>query len=315
MNANDEKLMNQAIDLAERCNPVAERIPKVGAVIAVDGTVIGKGHRGTGEPGDDDHAEKVALRGVVDRTELAKATVYTTLEPCTPEVRSDPLNCCTELIRQAEVKRVFIGILDPNQGVRGKGLWELQSRGIEVELFPPELARRIRVLNGGFIKEQQTLGIRITNLSAGQSIRTFDRGGVYELKGTFLNPPGEDVFALINIGGRWWPQPYSLTVTGDKKWSVKLHFGSYGPHTLSIVKANELGTCLIRYYRKVVGLNLKRRNQVHEHVRHVAPEEEDGILRMLGGDYPSIEMTRLPKGLELQAQIEVDVEKPADQSK
>jgi pyrimidine deaminase RibD-like protein len=63
---------------------------------------------------------------------------------------------------------VFIGILDPNQGVRGKGLWELQSRGIEVELFPPKLARQIRVLNEKFIKAQLRLGIRITNLISGQ---------------------------------------------------------------------------------------------------------------------------------------------------
>src|SRR5436190_991141 len=151
MTDNDKELMGRAISLAEQCKPVADRIPKVGAVIAVGSTVIGKGHRGTGAPGDDDHAEKVALESVGDRGELPKATVYTTLEPCTPEVRSDPLNCCTELIRRAEVKRVFIGILDPNQGVRGKGLWELQSQKIEVELFPPDLATQIRVLNDKFI--------------------------------------------------------------------------------------------------------------------------------------------------------------------
>src|SRR5271157_4640346 len=123
MGENDERLMNRAIELAEQCRPIAERIPKVGAVIAIGDTVIGQGHRGTGASGDDDHAEMVALKGIVDRTQLPRATVYTTLEPCTPEVRSDPLSCCTELIRQAEVTRVFIGILDPNQGVRGKGLW------------------------------------------------------------------------------------------------------------------------------------------------------------------------------------------------
>ena len=207
MNENDEIMMNRAIEQAEQCRPIADRIPKVGAVIAVDGTVIGKGHRGTGKTGDDDHAEMVALRGVADRAELAKATVYTTLEPCTPEVRSDPLTCCTELIRQAEVKKVFIGILDPNQGVRGKGLWELQERGIEVELFPPHLAQRIRVLNDKFIREQRKLGIRITNLEWGQTIRTDDKGGVFELQGTFLNQPEKDVFAFLGKDTRWWPSP------------------------------------------------------------------------------------------------------------
>jgi pyrimidine deaminase RibD-like protein len=197
----DETHMNDAIGLAEQCRPVADRIPKVGAVIAIGDTVIGKAHRGTGAAGDDDHVERIALKEVVDPKQLRRATIYTTLEPCTPEVRSDPLNCCTEWIRQAGVTKVFIGILDPNQGVRGKGLWELQDRGIAVELFPPPLAHRIRVHNAKFIKEQQTLGIRITNLSAGEVIRTYDSGGVFEVTGTFLNSPGDDVFALVNIGG------------------------------------------------------------------------------------------------------------------
>jgi pyrimidine deaminase RibD-like protein len=63
MRENDEKLMSEAIALAERCKPIAGRIPKVGALIAVDDTIIGQGHRGTGESGDDDHAEKIALKG------------------------------------------------------------------------------------------------------------------------------------------------------------------------------------------------------------------------------------------------------------
>src|ERR1035441_3187146 len=310
MRQTDEELMSEAISLAEYCKPIADRIPRVGAVIAVDGVIIGKGHRGTGNSGDDDHAEKVALKGVVDRKQLPQATVYTTLEPCTPEVRSEPLDCCTELIRQAEVKRVFIGILDPNQGVRGKGLWELQSRGIEVELFPPELAKKIRVLNDNFIRVQQTLGIRITNVQPGQTIRTYDKGGVFELEGTFLNPPGDDVFALTNIGGQWWAQPYPLRLTANDTWSVKVHFGGYGPHTVCIVRANELGAGLIRYYRKIGALNRKARDLVKEVIRGSGLEDEEAFLRSLGSVYPGIEMGKLPKGIELLDQVNILVENP-----
>jgi hypothetical protein len=158
--------------------------------------------------------------------------------------------------------------------------------------------------------EQLRLGIRITNLTSGQTIRTYDQGGTYEVQGTFLNPPGDDVFAFINIGGQWWPQPYSLRLTGDRTWSVKLHFGAYGLNTVSIVRANELGTALVKYYRKIVAQNRERQNRVQHHLGNAAIAHPETILRTLGGVYPAIEMGRLPKGFELQDQIEIVVEIP-----
>lgn len=47
----DQKHMNDAIALAQECAPFEERIPLVGAVIAIGPTVIGRAHRGTGKPG------------------------------------------------------------------------------------------------------------------------------------------------------------------------------------------------------------------------------------------------------------------------
>src|SRR5664279_4105814 len=76
----DQRFMEQAIAMAEQCRPLADRIPKVGAVIVANGVVIGKGSRGSGNAGDDDHAEWNALEKVPDRRELTNATVYTTLE-------------------------------------------------------------------------------------------------------------------------------------------------------------------------------------------------------------------------------------------
>jgi diaminohydroxyphosphoribosylaminopyrimidine deaminase / 5-amino-6-(5-phosphoribosylamino)uracil reductase len=95
--------------------------------------------RGIGAPESipserDDHAELNALRNVNNKSMLHEATVYTTLEPCTHYVRTRPGESCTERLGAAQVRKVFVGILDPNQGVCGKGVVELQSRGIEVEL-------------------------------------------------------------------------------------------------------------------------------------------------------------------------------------
>src|SRR5262249_9072532 len=148
---------------ADGCSPVKESIPRVGAIIAFDNTVIGRGRRGTGRVGDDEHAEVMALREGKEKEKLPYATINTTLEPVTPGVRTTEFECCTELILQHRLRKVFVGILDPNQGVTGKGLWRLQDSGIEVSLFPHDLAQQIRAQNAPFIRSQQTLGITILN--------------------------------------------------------------------------------------------------------------------------------------------------------
>ena len=111
MDSDDIKFMKEAIKWAEGCHPVKESIPKVGAIIVTEKKAIGRGRRGTGEEGDDQHAEWHALSQVEDKALLPNATLYTTLEPCTMHVRSKPLEPCTELIRQHQIKKVFIGIL------------------------------------------------------------------------------------------------------------------------------------------------------------------------------------------------------------
>jgi diaminohydroxyphosphoribosylaminopyrimidine deaminase / 5-amino-6-(5-phosphoribosylamino)uracil reductase len=117
VNSEDIALMEQALFLAEECKPRSDSIPKVGAIIAVGGTILGRGRRGTGAEGDDQHAENNALDKVGYPSQLSQATstLYTTLEPCTKPVRTKELECCTEMILQHGIKRVVIAILDPNQ--------------------------------------------------------------------------------------------------------------------------------------------------------------------------------------------------------
>jgi hypothetical protein len=181
---------------------------------------------------------------------------------------------------------------------------------VDVELFPPDLARQIRVLNDRFIKEQQTLGIRVTNLSSGQIIKTYETDGQYELEGTFLNPPGSDVFVLIGNGDQWWPQPHPLRVTGENTWSVKIYFGAYGSHTVAIVRASELGVHLMSYYRKVLTSNLERKQKVMRYFRDMKAENEAEVRAMFRDAHQGIAMGKLPKGIELQEQVNIIVAVP-----
>jgi pyrimidine deaminase RibD-like protein len=298
MEARDLRFMTEAIKWADDCRPVKESVPKVGAIIANGDNVIGRGRRGTDRAGDDRHAEEEAIDQVADKSKLAGATLYTTLEPCTPDVRRNPLKCCTELIRQSRIKKVFIGILDPNQGVTGKGLWRLQDTRVEVELFPHHLAEEIRIQNAAFIRSQQALGAAITTPKDGDVLRTYETGGKHSIELTCTNPPGNDTYLLTYRDGRYWPQPGQLREIKPGVWGTVAHFGSTGDHDLYIVTADDLGDALIRYYRKVVEMNVGRRQKLRDKLTD---------LSILGGDYPGIEMNGLPKGLRLEASVSVFV--------
>lgn len=293
----DLKFMKEAIEWAADCQPIKPTIPKVGAIIAVGDKILGRGRRGTGKEGDDEHAEWHALEQVKDKSILAKSTLYTTLEPCTPPVRRKSLECCTELILQHQIKRVFVGILDPNQSVTGKGLYRLQEAGVEVALFSHELSREIRAQNAVFIRSQQTLCATIVSPKENEELRTFESEGRYAVRFRASNPPNSQTYLLIYKGGLYWPQEGPFREVDQKTWEIDAHFGETGDFTLQLVTAGDLAQALIRYYRKVTAANRRRRENLRGKI--------DPSL--LGGDYPGIEMNGLPKSFQLEASVKVAV--------
>ena len=57
------------------------------------------------------------------------STAYVSLEPCNHYGRTPP---CTAALIQAHVKRVVVGMLDPNPIVAGTGVDTLKKAGIQV---------------------------------------------------------------------------------------------------------------------------------------------------------------------------------------
>jgi diaminohydroxyphosphoribosylaminopyrimidine deaminase/5-amino-6-(5-phosphoribosylamino)uracil reductase len=99
--------------------------PQVGCVIVRGERVLAEGfHARAGGP----HAEVAAL---AETRDARGATVYVTLEPCNHVGRTGP---CTEALIAAGVKRVVVGMRDPNPRVRGGGIERLRRAGITVEL-------------------------------------------------------------------------------------------------------------------------------------------------------------------------------------
>lgn len=101
--------------------------PLVGCVIVNENRIIGEGwHKKFGQS----HAEVNAIREVKDELMFKQATLYVNLEPCSHFGKTPP---CADLIIDKKIKEVFIGSLDTNPLVSGKGVQKLKDAGIKVE--------------------------------------------------------------------------------------------------------------------------------------------------------------------------------------
>jgi tRNA(adenine34) deaminase len=105
----DDDLMRAALELGREARRRGE-VP-VGAVVVIDGAVIGKGfNQSIGSNDPTAHAEIVALRDAANRIgnyRLAGASLYVTIEPC---------QMCVGAMIHARIARVIYGTPEPKAG-------------------------------------------------------------------------------------------------------------------------------------------------------------------------------------------------------
>ena len=162
----DRAMMQRCCELARRAAGRTAPNPMVGSVVTRGEEILGEGyHPQAGEP----HAEVFALRDARRHGENSAkgATLYVNLEPCNHFGRTPP---CSEAAIAAGVRRVVIGMRDPNPQAKG-GIETLREAGIDVTVGVEEsLCRRLneafiyRVLHGqpfGILKYAMTLDGKI----------------------------------------------------------------------------------------------------------------------------------------------------------
>ena len=98
--------------------------PPVGCIIVREGHIIARGY--TNAPGSP-HAEAMALDSLAGDT--GGAALFVTLEPCSFQGRTPS---CAKRIADTRIKKVYVGIIDPDPRNNGAGIRLLERARISV---------------------------------------------------------------------------------------------------------------------------------------------------------------------------------------
>ncbi len=157
--ASDTFYINKTLELAKKGIGNVNPNPLVGAIVVKNNSIIGTGYH---ECFGKEHAEINALNATGEKAR--GATLYVNLEPCCHYGKTPP---CTDAIIKAGIKRVVIGMVDPNPLVNQQGIKALQERGIDVTFNVEK--EKCEALNRVFIKYIKTK-LPFVTLKIAQSI-------------------------------------------------------------------------------------------------------------------------------------------------
>ena len=138
----DDHFMQKALDLALKGKGETSPNPLVGCVIVKRNRIIAEGwHRRCGS----DHAEIIALKKA--GSQARGAEMYITLEPCNHYGRTPP---CVDRIIKSGIKKVVIGMKDPNPLTNGKSIAKIGRAGIKTKIGV--LKEESEIINEAFVK-------------------------------------------------------------------------------------------------------------------------------------------------------------------
>ncbi len=146
----DEHHMRRALSIAREGGSLGE-VP-VGAVVVLDGEVIGEGVNAPISRHDPTaHAEIQAMRAAAQRIgnyRIAGANLFVTLEPC---------SMCAGAMMHARIARVVFGAADPKTGACGSviNLFAEQRLNHHAEVIGGVLVKECGALLKDFFKERR----------------------------------------------------------------------------------------------------------------------------------------------------------------
>lgn len=146
------KIFELSIENAKRSASEGKKhVPKVGAVLTNEvGEVLLVAYRGMTEAGR--HCEFELLEAAKERgIDTYGKILFVTLEPCTE--RSPRKIPCSRRIVDSKIKKIYIGMLDPNPLICGRGERYLRENGLIVERYPDKYIRELEEINKDFVKE------------------------------------------------------------------------------------------------------------------------------------------------------------------
>ncbi|BBH63353.1 hypothetical protein ACTI_00380 [Actinoplanes sp. OR16] len=142
--------MDAAITFSQLAPRVGDRYAVGAIVVDYDGSILATGYTGESDPHE--HAEEAALAKIVPGTDLSRATIYTTMEPCT--TRASRPASCTQLVIAAGLRKVVLALREPLLFADCDGVGTLLRAGVEVVELPMQ-ADEVRAVNAHVLLPRQ----------------------------------------------------------------------------------------------------------------------------------------------------------------